>query len=51
MIVYKACISIALALGLPSQNTNLMITILFIATLVINEFVLKQKKAGVKKNA
>ncbi len=51
MVVYKACISIALAAGLPSQNTNLMITVLFIATLVINEFVLKKKKAGVNKNA
>lgn len=50
MIVYKACISIALALGLPSQNTNLMITILFILTLMLNEFVLK-KKVGVNKNA
>ena len=46
MIVYKACISIALAAGLPSQNTNLMITILFIATLVVNEFALKKRKAG-----
>lgn len=51
MIVYKACISIALAAGLPSQNTNLMITVLFILTLILNEFVLKKKKAGVKKNA
>ena len=51
MIAYKACISIALALGLRSQDTNLMITILFIATLVLNEFVLKKKKAGVKENA
>lgn len=50
MIVYKACISIALALGLPSQNTNLMITVLFILTLMLNEFVLK-KKVGVNKNA
>lgn len=50
MIVYKACISVALALGLPSQNTNLMITILFILTLMLNEFVLK-KKVGVNKNA
>ncbi len=48
MIVYKACISIALAAGLRSQDTNLMITILFIATLVINEFFLKKKKSGVR---
>ncbi len=51
MIVYKACISIALTLGLPSQNTNLMITVLFILTLILNEFLLKKKKSGVKKNA
>lgn len=50
MIIYKACISIALAAGLRSQDTNLMITILFIATLVLNEFVLKKKKAGARKS-
>lgn len=49
MIVYKACISIAIAAGLESQNTNFMITVLFIATLVINEFVVKKKKAGVRR--
>ena len=48
MIVYKACISIALAAGLRSQDTNLMITILFSATLVINELLLKKKKSGVR---
>ena len=51
MIVYKACISIALAAGLRSQDTNLMITILFVLTLVLNEFVFKKKKAEVKKDA
>lgn len=51
MIVYKACISIALAAGLRSQDTNLMITVLFIATLVLNEFVLKKRKVGVNKSA
>jgi putative ABC transport system permease protein len=53
MIIYKACISIALLVGLRPQNTNLMITILFIITLVVNEFVLKRKKgkAGVRKDA
>ena len=50
MIVYKACISIALAAGLRSQDTNFMITVLFIVTLVINEFFVKKKKAGVKRN-
>ena len=51
MIIYKACISVALTAGLRSQDTNLMITILFIATLMVNEFVLKKKKSGVKGNA
>ena len=51
MIIYKACISIALSAGLQSQNTNLMITILFIATLMINEFALKKKKSGVSRGA
>lgn len=51
MIVYKACISIALALGLPAQNTNLMITVLFVATLVINEFILEKRKLEVRKYA
>lgn len=51
MIIYKACISIALSAGLQSQNTNLMITILFIATLMINEFALKKKKSGVNRGA
>lgn len=53
MIVYKACISIALACGLPSQFTNLAITSLFIITLVLNGFLLegKKKPAGVRKDA
>lgn len=53
MIVYKACISLALLAGLRPQNTNLMITVLFVATLIINEFAIKHKheKAGVRKDA
>ncbi len=52
MIIYKACISIALALGLPSQDTNLAITVLFILTLMFDLYVLsRKKKPGVKKNA
>ena len=46
MIIYKACISVALALGLPSQYTNLMITTLFIATLMV-----AYRTSEVKKNA
>ena len=48
---YQENITNALAAGLRSQDTNLMITILFIATLCVDEFLLKKKKVGVKKNA
>lgn len=51
MVLYRACISIALKLGLPAQNTNIAITILFIVTLMLNEFAVKKNKAGVSKNA
>lgn len=44
MTIYKACISIALQIGLPSPDTNLMITILFIVTLVANHLLTKNKK-------
>lgn len=53
MTIYKACISIALQIGLPSPDTNLMITVLFIITLVVNQLVTKNKKgkSGVRKDA
>lgn len=51
MILYRACISVALKLGLPSQNTNIAITVLFVITLMLNEFMIKKNKAGVNKNA
>ena len=53
MVLYKACISIALQIGLPSPDTNLMITLLFIAALVINQMISKNKKgkSGVRKDA
>lgn len=37
MIVYKACITAAISIGLQSSDTNLIITILFIATLMLNK--------------
>ncbi len=46
MILYKACIQVALIIGIPSADNNLIITILFILTLVLNEF-----KPGKKKKA
>lgn len=52
MIVYKACTYAALASGLLPSDTNLVITVLFIATLMINRFVLdKNKKGAVKTDA
>ncbi len=51
MILYRACISVALKLGLPSQNTNLAITVLFVLTLMLNEFMNKRNKTEVKKSA
>ena len=55
MILYKACIQVALIIGIPSADNNLIITILFILTLVLNEFKPGKKKkaisAEVKRNA
>lgn len=44
MILYKACIQVALIIGIPSADNNLIITILFILTLVLNEFKPGKKK-------
>ena len=55
MILYKACIQIALIAGIPSADNNLIITVLFILTLMLNEFVLNKKRktsaAEVRKDA
>ena len=37
MIIYKACITAAISSGLMSSDTNLVVTILFVATLLINQ--------------
>ena len=42
MIIYKACISLAMQAGLPSQLTNLVISLLFVITLIVS-------KGGLKK--
>lgn len=42
MIIYKACITGAISAGLQSSDTNLIITLLFIATLMINKTSLKK---------
>lgn len=46
MIIYKACITAAISSGLASSDTNLIITVLFVATLLIND--LTSHKGGVK---
>ncbi len=43
MIIYKACITGAISAGLQSSDTNLIITLLFIATLLINKTSLKKR--------
>lgn len=37
MIIYKACITAAIGVGLQSSDTNLIITVLFVATLMLNK--------------
>mgnify|MGYP002673509260 CR=1 FL=1 len=52
MIIYKACITAAISSGMASSDTNLIITVLFVATLLINDFTTrKAKKNGGVKNA
>ncbi len=53
MIIYKACITIAISSGLQSSDTNLVITILFVVTLILNntKFKKSQKKGVVKEDA
>lgn len=52
MIIYKACITAAISSGMASSDTNLIITVLFVATLLINDFgTHRAKKNGGKKNA
>lgn len=52
MIIYKACITAAISSGMESSDTNLIITILFVATMLINDLtVRKNKKNGGVGNA
>ena len=51
-IIYKACITAAISSGMASSDTNLIITVLFVATLLINDFTTRRaKKNGGVKNA
>lgn len=51
MIVYKACITLAISSGMQSSDTNLIITVLFIVTLLLNGAVGAKKHKGGAKNA
>lgn len=46
MIVYKACISIALSLGFEAYDLNMIVTILFVLTLVLNDLTSRKKRGG-----
>ncbi len=43
MVVYKACITLAISSGMQSSDTNLIITVLFIITLIVNEALSRKK--------
>ncbi len=51
MIIYKACITLAISSGIASSNTNLIITILFVVTMLINDRISKKTKKEVHYNA
>ena len=48
MIIYKACITAAIASGLRSSDTKLVVTVLFLLTMFLNSVMNKQ---GGEKNA
>lgn len=43
MIIYKACITIAISSGLQSSDTKLVVTVLFLLTLLLNNILSKPK--------
>lgn len=44
MIIYKACITLAISSGLRSSDMNLVITVLFVVTLLLNNTLSRSKK-------
>ena len=46
MIIYKACITAAISSGLMSSDTNLIVTLLFVVTLVVNRALSKRSGKG-----
>ncbi len=51
MVIYKACTYAALSLGLLPSDTNLVVTVLFIVTLIINNILTKKEKKGERADA
>lgn len=51
MLVYKGCITLAISSGMQSSDTNLIITVLFVATLLLNDALGKKRHKGEIKNA
>lgn len=52
MVVYKTCTYAALSSGLLPSDTNLIITILFVATLILNDLLSKKEgRLGVRSDA
>lgn len=46
MIIYKACITLAISSGLESSDMNMIVTVLFVLTLILSDFL--DKKRGIK---
>ncbi len=44
MILYKACISVAMLLGLSAKDTNLVISVLFVVTLLVSSGRIRREK-------
>lgn len=51
MLVYKGCITLAISSGMQSSDTNLIITVLFVATLLLNDALGRKRHKGEIKNA
>ena len=47
MIIYKACITAAISSGLQSSDTRLVVTVLFLLTMLLDG-VMNKKKGGIK---
>jgi len=48
MIIYKACISIAISSGLQSSDTKMVVTVLFLLTMLLNN-AMNKNKGGIRR--